>query len=176
MTTLGATGSSVDDRLVTAVEVRSRFARWLRRQGQCGLLRLEGGSLAFERTDGRRVFEKPLEQLTGLRRHRRGHGFWLSLEGRKVFLAPLARPRRKRPPLQIHSPVWYVKFLLYVVGLLLDRRRNRRVPLDWLERLPGGTSAPWGGLALRWMIMTSVPIVAVVIVASVVIVLQSGPS
>ncbi|MGA2014449.1 MAG: hypothetical protein ABSH51_28525 [Solirubrobacteraceae bacterium] len=126
-------------RLVNPVEVRGRAARLLKRKGHIGMLRLEGDRMSFEGTDGHVVWGANVGDLQIIKRKRRG--FLVSIDGKEFFVAPRAKPRRKRPGLP-HNPVAWARWGIYGVLEARDLRQNRRVVQEWTHALPGESSEP----------------------------------
>jgi hypothetical protein len=77
---------------ITAVEVQRSWTRLLPVR-RTGTLRHEDGQLAFEGSDGRTHVRVPLAHITDIVAHRSGHGFWLRVDGRRLFIVPRRQPR-----------------------------------------------------------------------------------
>jgi hypothetical protein len=99
-----------------------------------GTLRHEDGALAFEGSDGRARVRVPLAQVTDIVAHRSGHGFWLRLDGSRVFIVPRRRPRPGG-----YSPLHALTRPVATVRFLWALRGQRELARRWLDILdPGG--------------------------------------
>jgi hypothetical protein len=121
---------------ITAVEVQRPWMRLLPLR-RTGTLRHENGHLAFEASDGRVHVRVPLAQITDIVPHRSGHGLWLRVEGRRLFIVPRRRPRPGgyNPLHALTRPVATVRFVWALRG---QRELTRR----WLALLdPSGAAS-----------------------------------
>jgi len=123
---------------ITAVEVQRSWTRLLPLR-RTGTLRQEDGHLAFEGSDGRTRVRVPLAHITDIVAHRSGHGFWLRVDGRRLFIVPRRRPRPGgyNPLHALTRPVATVRFLWALRG-------QRELARRWLDILD-----PDGGQARR---------------------------
>jgi hypothetical protein len=123
---------------ITAVEVQRPATRLLPLR-RTGTLRHEDGHLAFEGSDGRTRVRVPLAEITDVVAHRSGHGFWLRVDGRRLFIVPRRRPRPGgyNPLHALTRPVATVRFLWALRG-------QRELARRWLDILD-----PDGGPARR---------------------------
>jgi hypothetical protein len=77
---------------ITAVEVQRSWTRLLPVR-RTDTLRHKDGQLAFEGSDGRTHVRVPLAHITDIVAHRSVHGFWLRVDGRRLFIVPRRQPR-----------------------------------------------------------------------------------
>ena len=102
-----------------------------------GTLRHEDGQLAFEGSDGRTRVRVPLAHVTDIVAHRSGHGFWIRVEGRRLFIVPRRAPRPGgyNPLHALTRPVATTRYLWAMRG-------QRELARRWLEILAPETGQP----------------------------------